>query len=152
VRNRLWNAALAATLVAAVAGLSVSMLRDAAQQVDGVATVDAPTLAVATPVAMRPSGDDFDAPAITAAPTYSHSPTRYVTPLARPGAATPGIATVLRTQLADYIVAHSAYSTPLLRRNVLSELVTGEEQAGIASSYPDLSVAAHGFLAADASR
>jgi hypothetical protein len=41
----------------------------------------------------------------------------------------------LRTQLADYIVAHSAYSTPLLRRNLLSELVTSEDQLGIASSY-----------------
>jgi len=50
----------------------------------------------------------------------------YVTP-----AGTPAAATMLRTELADYIVAHSAYSTPLLRRNVLSELVTAEDQMGI---------------------
>ncbi len=173
LRNRLWNVALAATLVASVAGLSVSMLRDAAQQVDSIATLDAPTMAVAlgsamqpataaTAVNRRPSGDAFDVSTVAAAPTYRQSPIRYVTPSGTPGAAapgvmsagvaTPGASTVLRTQLADYIVAHSAYSTPLLRRNVLSELVTSEDQMGIASSYPELSVAAHGSPTADASR
>jgi hypothetical protein len=39
---------------------------------------------------------------------------------------------MLRTQLADYIVAHSAYSVPLLRGNVLTELVTAEDQTAIA--------------------
>jgi hypothetical protein len=33
----------------------------------------------------------------------------------------------LRTELADFIVAHSEYSTPLMRRNVLSELVSNED-------------------------
>jgi hypothetical protein len=54
----------------------------------------------------------------------------YVTPAARGGAST-----FLRTQLADYIVAHSAFSTPLVRRNLLSELVTGEDGISIAPGF-----------------
>ncbi|HEV7985545.1 MAG TPA: sigma-E factor negative regulatory protein [Steroidobacteraceae bacterium] len=109
-----WNGALAATLVAGVAGLGVSMLRTAALGTSGMPVAAAP---VAVPAA-RPER----APA-AALPVASHGPGSYVTP-----AGTPGAATILRTQLADYIVAHSAYSTPLLRRNVLSELVTSEDQ------------------------
>jgi hypothetical protein len=35
----------------------------------------------------------------------------------------------LRTELADFIVAHSEYSTPLMRRNLLSALVSSEDTA-----------------------
>jgi sigma-E factor negative regulatory protein RseA len=133
-RSRLWSAALAATLVASVAGLSVSMLRDAAQ---GTGTAGAP-LAASRQLAGRTEFSASPAPAVAsgalAAPLAAslqvsgHGPLRYVTP-----AGTPSAPTVLRTQLADYIVAHSAYSTPLLRRNLLSELVTSDDQMGIAS-------------------
>jgi anti-sigma factor RsiW len=58
------------------------------------------------------------------------TPPSYVTP-----AGSAGAANILRTQLADYIVAHSAYSTPLLRRNVLSELITSEDAMGIVSPH-----------------
>jgi hypothetical protein len=37
--------------------------------------------------------------------------------------------TALRTELADLIVAHSEYSTPLMRRNLLSALVSNEDAA-----------------------
>lgn len=118
-RRRIWSAALAATLVAAVAGLSVSMLRDAALGTDAFPMAQSPTVPSPTAPSIAPAADGGLVAAM-----------QYVTP-----AGTPGAPTILRTQLADYIVAHSAYSTPLLRRNLLSELVTSEDQLGIASSY-----------------
>ncbi len=152
-RSLVWSAALAATLVAAVAGLSVSMLRDAALGAGGAPMLGAsvlqtrapteysasPAPAVAQAIAASGAGD---APLVAALQIASHGPLRYVTP-----AGTLNAPTILRTQLADYIVAHSAYSTPLLRRNVLSELVTSEDQMGIASSYTGAAGAAQGTLA-----
>lgn len=152
-RSLVWSAALAATLVAAVAGLSVSMLRDAARGAGGAPMLGAsvlqtrapteysasPAPAVAQAIAASGAGD---APLVAALQIASHGPLRYVTP-----AGTLNAPTILRTQLADYIVAHSAYSTPLLRRNVLSELVTSEDQMGIASSYTGAAGAAQGTLA-----
>lgn len=129
-RRLVWNTALAATLVAGVAGLSVSMLRDAA-----LGTGAAPTLAAvpqAAPQTALLANELASAPARTAAAleVLNPNPPSYVTP-----AGTAGAATILRTQLADYIVAHSAYSTPLLRRNVLSELITSEDAMGIVSNH-----------------
>jgi hypothetical protein len=116
--NLLWNGALAATLVAGVAGLGVSMLRDAA-------------LSGGTPASLPPrvastTQSTFASPVMVA----DHGSDSYVTPKG-----TPGVSTILRSQLADYIVAHSAYSMPLMRRNVLSELATSEGPLGIASSF-----------------
>jgi len=128
----LWNGALAATLVAGVAGVGVSMLRTAALQ-SGMPLAATPPVSVSAGAPpMAPTG----APearsvlaSVASAPGPFTGPTSYVTP-----AGTSGTAAMLRSQLADYIVAHSAYSAPLLRRNVLSELVTYEDQTGIASS------------------
>jgi negative regulator of sigma E activity len=115
----LWHGALAATLVAGVAGLGVSMLRTAALGTGAV------------PVAAMPSSNRPTLAAATAPlAVVARGSASYITPT---GVRAP--ATSLRTQLADYIVAHSAYSAPLLQRSVLSELVTGEEQMGIASSF-----------------
>jgi hypothetical protein len=69
----------------------------------------------------------------------------YVTPAARGGANT-----FLRTQLADYIVAHSAFSTPLVRRNLLSELVTGDDGIRIAPAFAGAVSPAQQALAAGA--
>lgn len=138
------NGALAATLVAAVAGLGVSMLRTAALGNGGM------------PVAAQsPSA----APALTLAPAaqpevaaplkvVARQPASYVTPAGMPAAAAvPVAATMLRTQLADYIVAHSAYSVPLLRRNVLTELVTAEDQTSIAAGFAGATGAAQAMAA-----
>ncbi len=133
-RRLVWNSALAATLVMAVAGLAVTMLRDAALSgADArLAGAGGATLAAAGAVG-----------APTAALKVSRdSPSSYVTPVGNGGAAT-----LLRTQLADYIVAHSAYSMPLLRRNVLSELVTSEDQAVLAPGEADSAGAAPGNAA-----
>ena len=59
----------------------------------------------------------------------------------------PGAATVLRTQLANYVVAHSVYSSPVLRRNLLSALMTSEDQMGIASSFAGAAGEARGTAA-----
>ncbi|HEY2417048.1 MAG TPA: sigma-E factor negative regulatory protein [Steroidobacteraceae bacterium] len=126
-RSLVWNTALAATLVAAVAGLSVSMLRDAALGTGTQHAVGA--LAGASSAPVTDSTLLASEPAAAALPVLNSAPS-YVTP-----AGSSGAATILRTQLADYIVAHSAYSTPLLRRNVLSELITSEDAMGIVSSH-----------------
>jgi hypothetical protein len=128
-RSLVWNTALAATLVAAVAGLSVSMLRDAALGTGTQRAAGALAGASIAPVAASALLASEPASAAAALPVLNSAPS-YVTP-----AGSSGAATILRTQLADYIVAHSAYSTPLLRRNVLSELITSEDAMGIVSTH-----------------
>lgn len=109
-----WQTALAAALVVSVAGLSIEMLRSAALS---------HSVLTAGPVA--PEGrSSLSAPSsVPAAFTASPVPWSYVTPSTneRPGASIP-----LRSQLTDYIVAHSEYSTPLMRPDLLSALVGGE--------------------------
>jgi sigma-E factor negative regulatory protein RseA len=135
-RRLLWTTALAATLVAAVAGLSVSMLRDAALGTGAAPMTAAKTGPLKTdslvgPVAAPTAALAAEAePAAAALQVANHGSPSYVTP-----AGSAGVPTILRSQLADYIVAHSAYSTPLLRRNLLSELITSEDASGFASSY-----------------
>ena len=145
--NLLWSGALAATLVAGVAGLGVSMLRDAALS----GATPAPLITAATPVALAPTvvstgsiGSTGAREGTVAGPVKgaNRGADSYVTPKG-----TPGVSTVLRSQLADYIVAHSAYSTPLLRRNVLSELATSEGTLGIAASFAGTAGTAQGTVA-----
>lgn len=47
-----------------------------------------------------------------------------------------GPALVAPTELADYIVAHSEYSGPLMRRNALSALVAGDSMAPQVTAQP----------------
>jgi negative regulator of sigma E activity len=140
-RTLLWSGALAATLVASVAGLSISMLRDAALGKGAGAAAPLQALQpareageLANRVSSPPAAPVAQIEAVAEQPSY-------VTPSAR-GAAN----TLLRTQLADYIVAHSAYSTPLMRRNLLSELVTGEEGLNGAPGFPAVAVPGQGAL------
>jgi negative regulator of sigma E activity len=62
----------------------------------------------------------------------SHEPDSYVTPAAV--AQAPSL--VPPTELANYIVAHSAYSGPLMRRNALSALVAGDSAAPQVNAQP----------------
>jgi hypothetical protein len=62
----------------------------------------------------------------------SHEPDSYVTP----AASTQGPAMVAPTELANYIVAHSAFSGPLMRRNSLSALVTGDSAVPQTTAQP----------------
>ena len=147
-----WQAALAAALVGAVAGLSITMLRnnvtlgptlsgvrsarnaavqvvgtvldlpapaDLQRQADALAGATLPASAISGP----PAGQMSSGP--VAGPAASHEPWSYVTPPDEGGVNTP-----LRTELVDYIVAHSEYSTPLMRPDLLSELISGEDGLG----------------------
>jgi sigma-E factor negative regulatory protein RseA len=148
-RKMIFNAAMSASLVAAVAGISISMLRytangsgaaDAAHSrladrdvAAVVPVVPAAMVGVASAAALMPATVDL---AMTAARHSGISePVSYVTP-----ASAGNVTTALRTELADFIVAHSEYSSPLMRRNLLSALVTNEE--GADSPVPGAAVAA----------
>ena len=141
-RRVLLNAALSATLVVAVAGLSISLLRDAAVDAGAGSVAQAGTArgvagGAVLPAAAPASGGER-ALAVGAAPAAASvaalrrgsngEPVSYVTPINMSNANT-----ALRTELADLIVAHSEYSTPLMRRNVLSALVSNEDAANNAS-------------------
>jgi sigma-E factor negative regulatory protein RseA len=115
--NWVWQTALGAGLVVAVAGLSIEMLRNAALNSAGSTMTAGST--IAAPPSLSPPASVPAAFAATSAVPWS-----YVTPSTneRFGAPMP-----LRSQLTDYIVAHSEYSTPLMRPDLLSALVGGEQ-------------------------
>lgn len=142
--NLVWSGALAATLVAGVAGLGVSMLRDAA--LNRAASPTPLMTAISAPAALTPNSAMETGAAVRTfggpLKVANRSSNSYVTP-----AGTPGVSTVLRSQLADYIVAHSEYSPPLLRRSVQSELLTSEDQMGIASSFAGAAGMSQGTVA-----
>jgi sigma-E factor negative regulatory protein RseA len=127
-----WNTALAASMVAAVAGVSIALLRysSPAGTAATLARADAMTsspaggavgAATAVPVGLR---------TVTATGTSGTQtePRSYVTPINQT-AAQAASSIGLQTQLADYMVAHSEYSLPLVRRATLSALVSNEEMA-----------------------
>lgn len=132
-----WQSALAASLVGAVAGLSLLMLRHVAYesgvpviQSAGAALRASPSARLAA-VALQPgAGTALDgqgsaqSAAAAAAAAHAREPFSYVTPAN--DAADP---TGLRTELVDYIVAHSEYSTPLMRPDLLSALIGGDDAA-----------------------
>jgi hypothetical protein len=161
------NAALSASLVVAVAGLSISLLRynagvsggtlagsasdgtiarlavdqtpavtpdvhavAAAPVRGGAPAVDAALLAssVAAPASIAAGSAASSAALRRGGSTGRDEPVSYVTPASAPDAHT-----ALRTELADFIVAHSEYSSPLMRRNLLSELVSNEDDAEFAA-------------------
>ena len=186
-RKIVLNAAVSASLVVAVAGLSITLLRHTAAgggistagsigadavglqaaavaAVPGTASVrDAALLANSVVAgATSVSGTTTVSTAAGAAPVSGTAarrgsngePVSYVTP----ASASPAN-TALRTELADFIVAHSQYSTPLMRRNLLSALISSEDGADIAApgaavtASPSVSAAGalHATLAAPAS-
>lgn len=138
--NWVWKSALAAALVVAVAGLSIEMLRNAALNNAGFAiTADSATAEHAAPAPM------IDVPAALTA--NSTVPWSYVTPSSseRLGAPMP-----LRSQLTDYIVAHSEYSTPLMRPDLLSALVGGEQGTDTSSGAAGMNASGSGEVDAPA--
>jgi len=87
------------------------------------------------PVASTPVGPAQLA-AVPAAlrPRQSREPDSYVVPAT--GAQGPALPLVAPTELANYIVAHSEYSGPLMRRNALSALVGGESAVPQVTAQP----------------
>jgi negative regulator of sigma E activity len=134
-RRTLWNTALAASMVTAVAGVSIGMLRYSAPSASGAALTRAVMRPVESTIATPAVASSATAPGLVSAslvpvdmrnPTpRSGEPRSYVTPPLNQPASNFG----LRTELADFIVAHSEYSTPLMRRSLLSALVSSEEIA-----------------------
>jgi sigma-E factor negative regulatory protein RseA len=127
-RRMLLSAAVSASLVLTVAGVSISLLRGAAVDVGTGTVAQAVSSGAATVVALPAA-----AVLAPAAPTQTLAavrrsgtgePVSYVTPASMASGNT-----ALRTELADLIVAHSEYSTPLMRRNLLSALVSNEDAA-----------------------
>jgi sigma-E factor negative regulatory protein RseA len=146
-RKMIFNAAMSASLVVAVAGLSISLLRTASlgtgasvaraeSGAPGAALSTGPDrdAAVVANVATAPTAATADPGAALARRGSNGEPVSYVTP-----ASGVNVNTALRTELADFIVAHSEYSTPLMRRNLLSALVSNED--GTDSTPPGVAVA-----------
>ena len=129
------NSALAASMVAAVAGVSIALLRYSSPAgMVSVARVNVPLDHAAMPsnaIAVMSAEPASVPAAMRTAPSLSNGePRSYVTPVNQTAS---GIG--LQTQLADYMVAHSEYSTPLMRRSLLSALVSNEETADVAVSH-----------------
>ena len=128
-RRMLLSAAVSASLVLTVAGVSISLLRGAAVDVGAGTVVQAASRGGVT-VAALPQAPPVLAPVAPAQSlaavrrSGTGEPVSYVTPVSMAGGNT-----ALRTELADLIVAHSEYSTPLMRRNLLSALVSNEDAA-----------------------
>ena len=84
------------------------------------------------PIVPRNGLEDVTDPVAATRPRQSREPDSYVVP----AAVTQGPALVAPTELANYIVAHSEYSGPLMRRNALSALVGGESTVPQVTAQP----------------
>jgi len=134
-RARRWPAAWATPLAglasaAAVAAVAILWLRsEAPALVARNAPIQAPPAVQPIPqLAAAPVQVASTTPAVRAG---SHEPDSYVTPAQK---FSPSL--VPPTELANYIVAHSAYSGPLMRRNALSALVAGDAAAPQVNAQP----------------
>ncbi|HEV2702543.1 MAG TPA: sigma-E factor negative regulatory protein [Steroidobacteraceae bacterium] len=94
---------------------------------------------VQNPVTQQPVVQAVPAPTPQLASTQpvtsvrqSHEPDSYIVP----AAVSQGPALVEPTELANYIVAHSAYSGPLMRRNAISALLAGDSAAPQVTAQP----------------
>jgi negative regulator of sigma E activity len=116
---RRWGQPLAgAALAAGVAVLAVLWMRDQVPADAGLLAHDGGAPGATVPGLARP-------------PAAAPQPDSYTVPTLgeRPGNVPPA-------QLANYVVAHSQFSAPLIRRNVLSALVAGEVVAPPSPSAP----------------
>ena len=138
-RRTLRSTALAASMVAAVAGLSIGALRYSSPS-GGGATLARSSAQPAAAIRSTSMPVPLSAPR---GPTVARSDAAGLMPIGIrdvPGNGEPrnpyttptnqlNTTAGLRTELADFIVAHSEYSTPLMRRNLLSALVSSEDIA-----------------------
>jgi sigma-E factor negative regulatory protein RseA len=97
----------------------------------GVAAASVLWLRAQTPLTSAPLGAQRASPAVATsalalASIAASGDNSYVTPRAPP--VRPML--VPSTQLANYVVAHSMFSSPVARRNLLSAFITSEQAAG----------------------
>jgi negative regulator of sigma E activity len=114
--QRWWQPVAGTAVAAGVAALSVMWLRSQAP------------LGTETLIAQTPA--PVEVPAVSEQ-IVSASPESYTTPPVNPRNAVPV------AELANYVVAHSAYSAPLSRRNLLSALVASESGTGSGQDQSD---------------
>jgi sigma-E factor negative regulatory protein RseA len=137
--------ALGGALVACVAGVSIFVLRSQMLLGEPALSAYIPSvqkLAIPTPgpTPMAPFARN-SAPATFA----SREPVSYIVP---PSGAVSG--TVLPASLANYVVAHSEYSSPLARSGLISSLVAGDATLSVPA--PASAAEAEVIIAADGSR
>jgi sigma-E factor negative regulatory protein RseA len=78
------------------------------------------------PLSAQRASAELASPALALANVAASGDNSYVTPRAPPVRAM----LVPSTQLANYVVAHSMFSSPVARRNLLSAFITSEQAAG----------------------
>ena len=104
----------------------------------GVATVSILWLRTQAPLPGAPLVTQLAAPGQTTLPTTGQGDS-YVVPRVRPAAVV-----VPSTELANYVVAHSMFSSPVARRNLLSAFMTSESAtAGTEEPQSDVKAIAH---------
>jgi sigma-E factor negative regulatory protein RseA len=114
---------------AAVAAVAIVWMRAESPRAVALNTAVATPAVQAAPSAAAPATTRV---AVVSAPRRAREPDSYVVP----APATQGPALLAPTELANYIVAHSEYSAPLMRRNALSALVGGESAAPQVTAQP----------------
>lgn len=122
---------------AAVAAVAILWMRSESPPQIAQLTPAANPAAHAPAVVAAPATEVANAPvptavAATARPRQPREPDSYVVP----AATAPGPVLMAPTELANYIVAHSEYSGPLMRRNALSALVGGDSPAPQLTAQP----------------
>jgi negative regulator of sigma E activity len=116
---------------AAVAAVAILWMRSQGPSVPQIAAVPAPVRTA------PPSAVPVAAPQLVSGQSPERlRQAREADSYVVPASASQGPALVPPTELANYIVAHSAYSGPLLRRNALSALVGGDSAAPAVSAQP----------------
>jgi sigma-E factor negative regulatory protein RseA len=112
-------------VAAGVAAVSIVLLR---WHTDGDAVDTPPVVATTAPAAVGASAPAQALPVVAAVPPRtSPGSDTYVVPPAPRGA----VAVVPATELASYVVAHSMFTQPVSRGNLLSSFITsGSEAAG----------------------
>ena len=110
--------AAGAAVAAGVAAVSILWLRAQVPPGGALAT----TVAVSAMPSNRMTASRMTSPAAATAPRVPRGSDSYVVPPAAHGAA----ALVPPTELANYVVAHSMFSSPMARRNLLSSFITSE--------------------------
>ena len=136
--------AMGSALVAGVAGAGIFVLRSQMLLGDPALTAYIPSVQrLAMPVSLA-SGTPAQFARVNAVARFaSREPLSYIVPPAGGSASA-----ALPASLANYVVAHSEYSSPLVRSGLISSLVAGD--ASVSATLPDAE--AEVIIAADDSR
>jgi hypothetical protein len=116
----LWRNAAGLSVAAAVAGVAILLLRSGVARQDVILTAFTPSvqrLEVPQPSAPAVTGVNLPTRTTIAAPSYVVPPA---------GPASDGGPVPMSASLANYVVAHSEYASPLSRPHLLSALVASD--------------------------